>query len=79
MFYDDLSALNIPLPEDIASLKGHGDYARLKRVLKLRIDDPSLPEALRTRLRLEARMIERIPREYPYGFDEALNMLQAEL
>ena len=79
MFYDDLTALSIPLPEDIASLEGHGDYARLKRVLDQRIHDPSLPAALRTRLRLEASMIERIPREYPYDFDEGLKLLQSEL
>lgn len=79
MFYNDLTALSIPLPEDLRKLKGHGDYTRLGRALDLRIADARLPEALRTRLRLEKRMLERIPGDYPYGFDEALNRLRREI
>ena len=76
MFYDDLKCLNYPLPEDILKLKGFGDYARLNRVIDLRLADANVPDALKTRLRLEKEMIARIPGDYPYGFDEALAILQ---
>ena len=76
MFYDDLQCLNYPLPEDILKLKGFGDYARLGRVIDLRLADENLPEALKVRLRLEKEMASRIPGDYPYGFDEALSILQ---
>ena len=79
MFYDDLKLLNLPLPEDILKVKGFGDYDRLNRMLDMRIADEKLPEAMRTRLRLEKRMIERIPAAYPYDYDTALGMLREEL
>ena len=76
MFYEDLKSLNYPLPEDLRKLKGYGDYARLARVIDLRLADDKLPEALKARLRMEKEMCARIPGEYPYSFDEALAMLQ---
>lgn len=79
MFYKDIELLNLPLPEDLLKVKGYGDYDRLNRMLEIRLADESLPTALRARLRLEQRMIERIPREYPYDFAGALELLQSEL
>lgn len=79
MIYDELKTLSIPLPEDIRKVKGCGDYERLNRMLDLRIADEKLPVALRTRLRLEKRIVERIPGEYPYDFDAALQMLRDEI
>ena len=79
MLYDDLGVLNVPLPEDIRKVKGYGDYARLERMLDMRIADEKLPAALRTRLRLEKRMIGRIPREYPHDRAAALALLQGAL
>ena len=60
-------------------VKGFGDYDRLNRMLDMRIADEKLPEAMRTRLRLEKRMIERIPAAYPYDYDTALGMLRDAL
>ena len=79
MFYKDIQFENVPLPEDILQLKAHGDYERLNRVLDMRLRDQNLPEALRKRLRLERRMAERVPGEYPYGFYEALELLRGEI
>ena len=79
MFYEDLKVLSIPLPEDIRKVKGYGDYARLRRMLDLRIADERLPRDLRTRLRLERRMIERIPEAYPHDTAAALEMLRDAL
>ena len=79
MVYDDLTMLQAPLPEDIRKLKGMGDYARLDRVLTLRLRDENLPRALRTRLELERAIIARIPAAYPYTLDEAAKLLSAEI
>ena len=79
MFYENLKVLSIPLPEDLRKVKGYGDYARLQRMLDLRIADERLPRDLRTRLRLERRMIERIPGDYPYDRAAALALLQGAL
>ena len=79
MFYQDLESLLYPLPEDLAKLKGYGDFARMDRVISLRLADDRLPEALKARLHMEREMIARIPREYPYSFDEALALLQREI
>ena len=74
-----LRYLSLPLPEDLRQVKGAGDYARLERMLNLRLADPTLPEALRQRLMLERAIVERIPGDYPYDFDAALSLLQSEL
>lgn len=79
MFYDELSTLQIPLPEDIRRLEGHGDFDRALRVIERRASDERLPEALRTRLRLEALMIARVPGDYPYTLGDAAKMLEDEL
>ena len=79
MAYDDLRFLSVPLPEDIRKLKGMGDYARLDRVLALRLRDDKLPQALRKRLELERRIIERIPAAYPYTLEEGAAMLAGEI
>ncbi|MBR2570901.1 MAG: transglutaminase domain-containing protein [Clostridia bacterium] len=79
MFYEDAFCLALPLPEDIQHLKHYGDYDRLVRVLDLRIADEKLPQALRRRLQMEKRIIERIPGAYPYTFDAALALLQKEI
>ncbi len=79
MFHDDLEALMIPLPEDLRKVKAFGDYARLDRMLDMRIADERLPGALRARLRLEKQIVARIPREYPYDRAAALALLSAAL
>ena len=79
MFYTDVESLACPLPEDLRKVKAYGDYDRLNRMLDRRISDEGLPEALRTRLRLEKRIAARIPREYPYDRSAALALLSEEL
>ena len=46
----DLSYLSYPLPPDIQRLYEAGDFARMDRVIRLRLDDPRVPEALKARL-----------------------------
>ena len=77
--FDDLKTLQYPLPEDIRKLKGYGDYERLNRVIDLRLADESLPEAMKTRLRLEKQICARLPQAYPYDFESALKKLRDAL
>ncbi len=49
----DLSYLSYPLPPDIQRLYEAGDFARMDRVIRLRLDDPRVPETLKARLRVQ--------------------------
>ena len=74
--YSDLKYLSVPLPEDVAKLKGFGDFARMERVIDLKLNKPGVPECLKKRLELEKEIIRLMPDNYPYDFDTALGMLR---
>lgn len=75
----DMRCLNVPLPEDLMKLKWGGDYERLMQVIDRRLGDESLPEALRKRLQLERILAARIPSQYPYSYEEALELLREKI
>jgi len=75
----DMRYLNVPLPEDLVKLKWGGDYERLIRVIDRRLSDETLPEALKKRLQLERILASRIPSQYPYSYEEALELLRANI
>lgn len=75
----DMRYLNVPLPEDLMKLKWGGDYERLVRVIDRRLADETLPEALRKRLQLERILAARIPSQYPYSYEEALELLKTKI
>ena len=66
-----LEALFTQLPEDIGRLVAYGDYERAKRVIRMRLEK-DLPKLLRQRLVLELEILERIPAEYPYTWEKAV-------
>ena len=66
-----MEALFTQLPEDIGRLIACGDYERAKRVIRLRLEK-DIPELLRQRLLLELVILERIPDEYPYTWEDAV-------
>lgn len=70
-----LKSLQVPLPEDIEKLKGHGDFALAQRIIDQRLTQ-GLPTMLKERLLLEKEILSRIPQEYPYGEKEALALLE---
>lgn len=72
--YSDLEILEYPLPEDIQRMKEHGDFAVLNDVIDRRIK-MDIPAALKKRLELEKKILLRIPRYYPYSWDEAVKTL----
>ena len=49
----DLSCLSYPLPPDVRRLYEAGDFDRMELVIRRRLDDPCVPEALKARLRVQ--------------------------
>ena len=75
----DLSYLSYPLPPDIQRLYEAGDFARMERVIRLRLDDPRVPEALKARLRVQTELAYEILRAYPYTQAQMLEILQSHV
>lgn len=70
-YFKDLA---VPLPEDVEKLKWRGDLEQAARVIDLRLQR-ELPEPLKRRLLLEKEILVRLPRQYPYTWDQALEIL----
>ncbi|MBS6951713.1 MAG: transglutaminase domain-containing protein [Enterocloster asparagiformis] len=75
---DYFLTLSTPLPEDIQKLKWCGQFEQARRVIGLRLER-ELPRAMRDRLRLELEILERMPGQYPYSWEEALEILRREI
>lgn len=71
----DLCALACPLPDDIAALKGAGEYALAIAAIDKRLETP-LPEVLQKRLRVERMFLQRLPAFYPLTEEKLLSALQ---
>lgn len=69
----NLAALTAPLPEDIEKLKWHGDFNRALRLIEARLKK-DLPEMMKERLRLEREIISRLPLQYPYTTEQAMEL-----
>lgn len=69
----NLAALTAPLPEDIEKLKWHGDFNKALRLIEARLEK-DLPEMLKERLRLEREIISRLPLQYPYTTEQAMEL-----
>lgn len=65
--------LAAPLPEDIQKLKWFGDFETEKRIIQKRLEK-DIPQGLKERLNAELEIIETMPRQYPYSWEEALKM-----
>lgn len=70
-----LEALAVELPEDIARLKAAGHLKLAKRVIQKRLER-DLPKLLRERLLLEQEILERLPQQYPYSWQGAIDKMK---
>lgn len=70
-----LKSLAVPLPEDLAKLKGAGHFTEAQELIDSRLST-QLPRILRERLELERVLLQRIPPEYRYTETEALSAMQ---
>ena len=75
----NLEYLSYPLPSDIRRLSEAGDFARMERVIALRLADPRTPKCLHERLRFELEVAKLTPRYYPYTADEIFERLQKKI
>lgn len=73
----DLSYLRYPLPPDVQRLFEAGEFARMERVIALRLADPRTPETLKKRLTFQLAIAREIPASYPLTRSELLRRLQA--
>lgn len=71
----ELQYLTVELPEDVRRVKEHGDFAMAQELIARRLMK-DLPEALRQRLLLEQEIIRQLPQQYPYGWAEAVGLME---
>ena len=77
--YQDLSFMKIPLPEDVLKLKNFGDYEGALKMIK-HFMSKDIPVALRKRLEIEEEIIRVMGiDEYPYSYEEALEILHKNI
>lgn len=70
-----IDTLSMPLPEDILKRKWAGDLDGAVRAIDLRLAG-ELPEALRDRLLVEKERLRRLPTQYPWNREQAIQQLQ---
>lgn len=44
--YQDLSFMNVPLPEDVLKLKIYGDYAGTQKMIRYFLEEKDIPQRL---------------------------------
>ena len=75
----DLSVLLYPLPEDVEKARTFGDYPRAVRLIRKYLEQPETPECMKKRLLLEEEILARLPGNYPFTEQEALERVQKEI
>ena len=76
---DEMKSLRIELPEDIMKAKWCGDFERAKRLIDIRLNDGRTPQNQRTRLTVEKEILERLPLDYIYTVEEAVELVQQQI
>lgn len=77
--YQDLSYMTVPLPEDVLKLKIYGDFAGAQKMID-HFMTKDIPNALRKRLEIEKDVLTVMSgNEYPYTYEEALEIMKAHL
>lgn len=70
-----IDSLSMPLPEDILKRKWAGDLDGAIRAIDMRLER-ELPQMLRARLVAEKELIRRLPTQYPFNREQALQKLR---
>jgi transglutaminase-like putative cysteine protease len=77
--YEDIKNLACSMPEDIEQRKAAGDLKGTARLIDRWLTRPDLPEVLRGKLRAERAMLEILPHDYPYSFQEVYSLVKKKL
>ena len=79
MIQEDMKSLCIELPEDVLRAKWCGDFERAQRLIDVRLADERTPDSQRTRLRLEKEILDRMPLDFTYSMEEAVQLVQKDI
>lgn len=71
--------LNIGLPEDILRHKMKGDFSKAITLIDQRLRKGNLPEELKKCMTVQREMIQRLPLDYPYTREEAIQIAQEQI
>lgn len=76
---DTFRYLNIGLPEDILRRKLYGDFEGALRLIDRRLGEDLLPEEMRFCLTAQREMMLRMPEDYPYTKQKALEAVREHI
>lgn len=71
-----VNSLVVSLPEDIRRLIMAGELAEADEAIRVRLADENLPSMLRDRLKCERERLRRLPTQYPWNREQALEKLR---
>ena len=74
----DFRFLNVGLPDDILRHKQQGNLAQAIRLIDLRLAEKATPPALAACLRAQREMMTRLPKDYPFPREQALERVRRE-
>ena len=69
--------LNIGLPDRILRKKNYGDFEDAMGMIDVLLDSGKGTEGFRACLRVQREIMARLPEDYPYTFDEAVELAQS--
>ena len=75
----DFRFLNVGLPDDILRHKQQGNLAQAIRLIDLRLAEKATPPALAACLRAQREMMTRLPKDYPFPREQALERVRREI
>ncbi len=76
---EDLKYLSVPLPENILKLKWGGRFEACLNAIDIKLRDTKTSEVMKKRLIYEKELIQRIPEQYPFSYNEALKKLKENI
>ena len=74
----NMTTLNTPLPEDLMKLKWNGQFKLMQEMIDLRLQK-DIPAKLKERLELEKELISRLPEDFTYSKEEAIELLKSKI
>lgn len=74
----NMTTLNTPLPEDLMKLKWNGQFKLMQEMIDLRLQK-DIPTKLKERLELEKELISRLPENFTYSKEDAIELLKSKI
>ena len=74
----NMTTLNTPLPEDLMKLKWNGQFKLMQEMIDLRLKK-DIPAKLKERLELEKELISRLPEDFTYSKEDAIELLKSKI